>query len=93
MLSSEMLEKLAKMARIEISPSDLERFQKDLSSILGYIDDLKAVDTEGVIELSTVTGLENVTAEDKVSVTEIREEILSNAPEIKDGYYKVKSIL
>ncbi len=85
--------KLAKMARIALSDADVEKFQKELSSVLDYVEELKQVHTEGLPEVHQVTGLVNVQREDKVVLENNREEIFSQAPEMKDGYFKVKAIL
>lgn len=81
------------LARIELREEEIEKFQKDLGIVLDYVEELKKVDTEGLEEISQVTGLQNVQRPDKPVLTENREEILKNAPEVKDGYYKVKAIL
>ncbi len=93
MLTKEEVIKVAGLARIELSEAEVEKFQKDLSSVLDYVDELKAVDTEGLEIVASVTGLENVQREDKAVLVDYQEEILANAPESKEGYYKVKSIL
>ena len=93
MLSLEEVEKVALLARIELRDGEIEKFQKDLSSVLEYVDELKQVDTEGLEIVSSVTGLENVQRADEPKQSENREAIIKNAPATKDGYYKVKSIL
>jgi aspartyl-tRNA(Asn)/glutamyl-tRNA(Gln) amidotransferase subunit C len=93
MLRQEEVVKIAKLARIELSPKEVEKFQRELSTVLDYVEELKQVNTEGVEEVSQVTGLINVQREDKVKVIEDREAIFKNAPDMKDGYYKVKAIL
>ncbi len=93
MLTTEEVLKIAKLARIEIKPEEIEKFQKGLSSVLDYVADLEKVDTEGLDIVSSVTGLENVLRPDTAVLADNREEIMSNSPETKDGYYKVKSIL
>lgn len=93
MLSREEVTKIAHLARIELSDTEIEKFQKDLSSVLDYVDALKEVDTEGLEIVSSVTGLENVQRVDIAKSIDYQEEIMANAPERKDKYYKVKSIL
>jgi len=93
MLTKEEVIKIAKLARIELTEKEVEKFQKELSTVLAYVDELKQVNTEGLEEVSQVTGLVNVQREDKAEGADNREEILSQAPEIKDGFYKVKAIL
>lgn len=93
MLSIDEVKKVAQLARIELSDAEVEKFQKDLSSILDYVEELKAVDTAGLEIVASVTGLENVQRDDKAVSIDYQEEIMQNAPERKDRYYKVKSIL
>ncbi len=85
--------KLGKLSRIALSEAEVEKFQKNLDTILGYVDELKKVDTEGLKEVNQVTGLINVQRPDEAVAAENREEILAQAPETKDGYFKVKAIL
>ncbi len=93
MLTKDEVQKIAALARIALSPQEVEKFRKDLSAVLDYVEELKAVDTTGLIEVSQVTGLENVQRDDAVVVSDKHQEIFKNAPEMKDGYYKVKAIL
>lgn len=93
MLTKEQVLKIAKLSRIALSEKEVEKFQKELSTILEYVEELKNVNTDGIGEVFEVTGLVNVQREDKVVDHGNREEILSIAPETKDGYYKVKAIL
>ncbi len=93
MLSEEEVRKVAEMARIALTDEEVAKFQKDLSSVLDYVDVLKEVDTEGLEIVSSVTGLENVDRPDVAKVIDYQEEIMANAPERKERYYKVKSIL
>ncbi len=93
MLTKEEVIKLSQLARIELSEAEVEKFQKDLSAVLEYVEELKSVNVEGLEEVSQVTGLVNVQREDIPVVSDIHEGIFSQAPEMKDGYFKVKAIL
>jgi len=93
MLSKEEVQKLGELARIELTEKDVEKLQKDLSAILNYVEDLKTVDVDGLEEISQVTGLVNVQREDRIVTADNHEDIFSQAPEMKDGFYKVKAIL
>jgi aspartyl-tRNA(Asn)/glutamyl-tRNA(Gln) amidotransferase subunit C len=93
MLTLEEVKKIAFLARIELSEAEVEKFQKDLSRVLEYVEELKAVNVEGLEEVSQVTGLVNVQREDVPVVSDIHDAIFSEAPEMKDGYFKVKAIL
>ena len=95
MLTKEEVIKVAKLARIALTDAEVEKFQKELSTVLDYVEELKQVDVSGLEEVSQVTGLVNVQREDKAVIIdeEMRQAIFKNAPEMKDGYYKVKAIL
>ena len=93
MLSIEEVQKIAQLSRIELREGEVEKFQSELSTIIDYFGELQQVDTEGVEIVSSVTGLENVDRKDEVVAIDYQEDIMANAPERKDKYYKVKSIL
>jgi aspartyl-tRNA(Asn)/glutamyl-tRNA(Gln) amidotransferase subunit C len=93
MLTKEEVIKIAKLARIELSEKEVEKFVRELSTVLDYVEELKSVDVSGLEEVSQVTGLVNVQRDDKVVTADNHQAIFSQAPEMKDGYYKVKAIL
>ena len=85
--------RVAKLARISLNEEEVEKFQKGLSAVLDYVEELKSVNTEGLEEVSQVTGLINVQRDDVAVLADNREEIFREAPEMKDNYFKVKAIL
>jgi aspartyl-tRNA(Asn)/glutamyl-tRNA(Gln) amidotransferase subunit C len=93
MLTQDDTKKLATLARIALSPEELEKYTQDISKVLEYVEALQAVDVSGVEEVSQVTGLVNVQREDVAIHEGNREEILATVPELKDEYIKVKAIL
>lgn len=97
MISEKQVKHIAKLARMELTDKELEKFQKELSSILDYVDKLKEVDTSGVEPISQVTELENITREDKQDKKEGRKEmakkIVNQTPQKKDNYFQVPRIL
>lgn len=66
MLSNEEVQHIAKLARLDLKDGEAQKFSQQLNDILGYVEQLKEVDTEGVEPTSQVTGLENVSREDVV---------------------------
>ena len=85
---------IAKLANLPLSPEDTKKYKRQLLAILGYIEKLKNVKTDGVTETSQVTGLENVTKSDKSAVLlYLKNEALANYPKVKNGSFKVKAIL
>jgi aspartyl-tRNA(Asn)/glutamyl-tRNA(Gln) amidotransferase subunit C len=92
MLTIEEVKKLGELARIELSESDLIKFQKELSQILNYVEDLKQVNTEGLEIVSQVTGLENVLRIDEHEELATPKSLLGQVPTTSQGYVKVKSL-
>lgn len=91
-ISEEEIRHIAKLARINLREEEIAKFRVELNQVLGYIEVLKTVDTEGVEPLAQVTGTENVFREDRAEISPLRDEILKNAP-AKDGrFIKVKKV-
>ncbi len=84
-ITQDLVRYLEALGRIELSPEEEAKTQKDLADILGYMDKLSELDTSGVEPLSHVTGQFNVTREDTVSNGDMQDAVLANAPETKDG--------
>lgn len=83
---------MAKLARIALSEEEIERFRGDLNKVLGYIEVLKTVDTEGVEPLAQVTGLKNVFRDDRMAESGAAAAIVKNAPESAGRFIKVKKV-
>ncbi len=65
-LTSAQVRHIAKLARLTLTDEEVERFTKDLTSILQYIDMLKEVDTSSVEATAQVTGQSNVFRDDHI---------------------------
>jgi len=91
-IGSDEIEHIAKLARIELSGAELEKFRADLNKVLGYIEVLKTVDTDGVEPLAQVTGLQNVFRKDEAVESPLTKEIIDNAPEKVGRFIKVKKV-
>jgi aspartyl-tRNA(Asn)/glutamyl-tRNA(Gln) amidotransferase subunit C len=85
---------IAKLARLGLAEKEIGKFQKELSSILGYIEKLKEVDVSKAEPTSHSVLLENILRNDRAESekVEVREKIIEQMPETKDGYLKVKSV-
>ena len=93
-LSIKDVEKIAKLSRIEIDEDNKSKLVGELSSVLDFVDDLQSLDLNGFAPVSQVTGLQDVWREDEVIDCKIpRDKLLSNAPALQDGYFKVKKVL
>ena len=86
-LTKQEVLRIAKLARLELSKEEVEKFRIQLSQILEYVAQLQKVDTKGVELISQITGLQNVAREDVVinCPLEVKEDILKQAPKTKNG--------
>ena len=78
-ITPELVEYLEKLGRISLTSEEKEKTQKELGSILGYIDKLGELDTTGVEPLSHAFGRTNVTREDVVTNDDMQDKILRNS--------------
>lgn len=92
MITKDEVIKIAGLARIALTEGEVEKFQADLSKVLEYVEELKSVNTDGLQEVSSVTGLSNVLRFDAVEALCEPEDALKAAPATQDGYFKVKAI-
>lgn len=94
-LSKEEIQHIAKLARLELTDKELEKYGGQLSAVLNYIDQLKEADVKNVGPTAQITGLENVLREDKIKDWDEKEiaEALKGAPEQEDRFIKVKRVI
>lgn len=94
-LSKEQIQHIATLARLELTEEELEKYGGQLSAVLGYIEQLQEVNTDGIEPTAQVTGLENSWREDVVRVWDNaeREAAIGLAPEVDEGQVKVRRVL
>ncbi len=88
-ISDETMEYAGILAKLELSLEEKEAARHDMERMLDYIDKLNELDTSGVEPMSHIFPVDNVFREDVVTNGDDRENILKNAPEQKDGAFKV----
>ena len=88
-INDETIEYVGILAKLELSGEEKEQAKKDMGRMLDYIDKLAELDTESVEPMSHVFPVQNVFREDEVTNADTREQLLSNAPEQKDGMFVV----
>ncbi|MEO6045623.1 MAG: Asp-tRNA(Asn)/Glu-tRNA(Gln) amidotransferase subunit GatC [Tepidiformaceae bacterium] len=84
---------IARLARIALTPADVDRFAAQLSGILEHFAALAAVDTEGLEPTAHPLPLSNVMRADVVTASLTQSETISNAPEAEDGFFRVRAVL
>jgi len=92
-ITKEEVEKVAKLARLDITPAEKDAFAKQLSQILTHVEKLKQYDTAGVEPTSTVLGQVNVFREDVVRPSLSADQALANAPEREADGFGVPKII
>jgi aspartyl/glutamyl-tRNA(Asn/Gln) amidotransferase C subunit len=89
------IKKLAELARIHLTKKEEEELEKDLQSILGYVEKLKEVDISGVPEMTHAVDSRNIFREDEIGEIDKRGEyvlLTEQFPEEERGYLKVKGV-
>jgi aspartyl-tRNA(Asn)/glutamyl-tRNA(Gln) amidotransferase subunit C len=92
MISKEEVEHIAKLARLELSEPEIKKMQKDMSAILDYFNLLKKAPKPEKTE-AIFNDLSSTRKDEAISSHNIVDELVGLAPDEKDGYIKVKSIL
>lgn len=92
MVSKKDVEHVAKLARIDLTEEEKEKFAKQLGDIIEYVDQLNEVDTNGVDPMAHPYPITNVIRADRICYDNTREELLKNAPEEEDSFFKVPKI-
>ena len=92
-LSREEVDKIALLARLDLSESERERAANELSQILDHFEQLKELDTEGVEPMSHVMPVVNVLRADVPQPSLARDAALQNAPEAAGGMFQVPRVV
>lgn len=93
-ISVSELEKIARLSRIELSNDEKSTLASEVSSILDFIELLQTADTSKLKATSQVVSLTDVWREDKIERCKIPPaQLLAEAPQLHEGYVKVKKVL
>ncbi|MFO7549619.1 MAG: Asp-tRNA(Asn)/Glu-tRNA(Gln) amidotransferase subunit GatC [Acidimicrobiia bacterium] len=84
---------VARLARLDLSPGQLEEYRRQLGVILEHAVRVQAVDTEDVEPTAHPLGLTNAFRDDGLRSSLDRDEVLAQAPEARDGYFVVPPAL
>ena len=93
MIDEKEVQHVARLARLKLSPEELQRFSSQLNRIIDYINQLKELDTSSVAPMSHPLDLANVFREDTVTPSLPRDEALNNAPDQRRGFFVVPPVL
>lgn len=92
-VNKDLILKLETLARLELSDTERDAIQKDLSNILQMVDKLNELDTTGVEPLVYISEAQNVLRDDVVAHEVSNEAALRNAPQAKAPYFSVPKVI
>jgi len=92
-VSSEQVRHIAKLARIAMSEEELDRLVPELNNILGWVEQLGEVNTDGVEPLTAVIDQKLRLRDDVVNDGDVRDDVLANAPEAQHGFFAVPKVI
>ncbi len=92
-ISKKDVEHVANLARLALTEEETNIYTEQLNSILGFFEKLDELDTSEIKPTSHAFNITNVFREDKAGESLPREKALKNAPEQKDGQFKVPTVM
>ena len=92
-VNSDQVRHVAKLARIAMSDAEVEAMVPELNNILGWVEQLAEVDTDGVEPLTAVIDNHLRLRDDVVNDGNIRDAVLLNAPDAQHGFFAVPKVI
>ncbi|MCJ7624629.1 MAG: Asp-tRNA(Asn)/Glu-tRNA(Gln) amidotransferase subunit GatC [Anaerolineaceae bacterium] len=92
-LTKEEVEHIAKLARLELTEIEVEKFQRQLSDVLDYFVRLQELDTSDILPTSSVLPARGVMREDEPAASLEQGDVLRNAPQKENGQFRVPPVL
>ena len=92
MIGTDDVKHVAKLARLELTEDEINKYSQQLGSILEYVEQMNEVDTTGVEPMPHAIPVYNVMREDVVKYEQTKEEMMANAPSEEDGFFRVPKI-
>jgi aspartyl-tRNA(Asn)/glutamyl-tRNA(Gln) amidotransferase subunit C len=92
-VTNEQVRHIAKLARIAMSEDEIERLAPELNNILGWVEQLGEVNTDGIEPLATVIDQKLRLRDDVVNDGNVRDDVLANAPEAQHGFFAVPKVI
>jgi aspartyl-tRNA(Asn)/glutamyl-tRNA(Gln) amidotransferase subunit C len=92
-LDTDTVRRIARLARIRVDDAQLAPLADELNNILGWIEQLDEVDTDGVEPMTSVVEMVQRLRADAVNDGGIADDVLANAPDAADGFYTVPKVV
>ena len=88
------VQKIAALARLQVDSAEEERFVRELQAILSYVEQLQALDVTGIEPTSTViAGAPPSLRADEERPSDVRDEVLAQAPDRDGDYFRVPRVV
>ena len=92
-LDTYTVRRIAKLARIHVDEGELAPLADELNNILGWVEQLDEVDTEGVEPMTSVVEMVQRLRVDAVTDGHVQDKVLANAPKTADGFFVVPKVI
>ena len=92
-INKDTIKKISKLARISVTNDETDRLEKDLNSILKFVEQLKELNTDKITPIASVSDQVLTMNKDEIKKINEKEEILKNAPEKNSNYYIVPKVI
>ena len=92
-VNNKLIQDLSRLAKLKFDTSSSEKMKGDLEKMIGFVDKLSEIDTEGIEPLIYLSEEENVLRVDEIANEVSQENALKNAPEKDSDYFKVPTVL
>ncbi|MDT8386477.1 MAG: Asp-tRNA(Asn)/Glu-tRNA(Gln) amidotransferase subunit GatC [Thiogranum sp.] len=92
-LDTDAVKKIAHLARLGVDPGEYENYARNLSDILSFVEQLKAVDTTGIEPMAHPLESSQRLRSDEVTETNQREQFQAVAPKVEAGLYLVPKVI
>jgi len=92
-LDRSTVRRIAALARIRVGEEELDTLSGELSGILGWVEQLNEVPTDGVAPMASVADMTLAQREDRVADGDCREDVLANAPDRAGDFYAVPKVV
>jgi aspartyl-tRNA(Asn)/glutamyl-tRNA(Gln) amidotransferase subunit C len=87
------VEHVSRLARLALSDEELDSITGDMDAILDYVEQLKALETQGIVPTAHAVPMENAFRNDDVRPGFTPEQALSNAPDATDSVFRVRRVI
>ena len=92
-ISAEVVVKVSRLARLDVTPDEVQRITTQMAGMLEHFADIDALDLSDIEPMTQPYPLSNVFREDVIVTGLDREEVLANAPAAEDGRFRVPPIV